>query len=219
MTTTNFHCSVIRATNCSPSARPPSHSGWPSWTRHAVTIAVTEFLWPAGFRTCAPPTARRSPHCMENMLCTQAVTDSSSTPAKKARGRRAKPPEPVPPPEPAPPVAVTPAAPPQPRIQSLQNGWHMVEVGTWQVSVGPDKLIHLPRHADPAHIDDMCAAMHAAAELDPAFVTETPPPATGVPPVHDKPLRASIGRRTTKRQPVVTQTPRRPGPDRKALDQ
>jgi hypothetical protein len=51
------------------------------------------------------------------------------------------------------------------RVLSYPQGWHLVERGTWQVSVAPDGLLMLPRHLHPDEIDDFCAAARAAAPV------------------------------------------------------
>lgn len=52
-----------------------------------------------------------------------------------------------------------------PSIQSLDSGWHLVTHRTWQVSVGPDGLLMLPRHIHPREWDDFVAAGAAAIKL------------------------------------------------------
>ena len=54
------------------------------------------------------------------------------------------------------------APPPGVGIQSYPGGWHLVEKGTWQVSVSPDGMIMLPRHLHPLEIADFCAAAAGA---------------------------------------------------------
>jgi hypothetical protein len=51
------------------------------------------------------------------------------------------------------------------RVTVLPNKWHLVEYGTWSVSVGPDAVIMLPRHVSPADVTDFVGAMLAAAEV------------------------------------------------------
>lgn len=50
-------------------------------------------------------------------------------------------------------------------VISYPQGWSLVERGSWQVSVGPDGLIMLPRHLHPSEVDDFCAAVQAAAPV------------------------------------------------------
>src|SRR4051812_23715282 len=45
------------------------------------------------------------------------------------------------------------------------DGWKLVEYGTWQVSVGPDGLLMLPRHLHPDEVDDFVNAILAAGEV------------------------------------------------------
>ena len=83
-------------------------------------------------------------------------------------------------------------------VRKVPGNWHLVEYGNWQVSVGPDAMIMLPRHVHPREVDDFVGAMLAAAEVgkkvaatnaenhkevdlenlpsDLAIVTEGPPP-------------------------------------------
>lgn len=51
------------------------------------------------------------------------------------------------------------------RVTVLPNKWHLVEYGTWSVSVGPDAVIMLPRHVPPTDVPDFVGAMLAAAEV------------------------------------------------------
>jgi len=80
--------------------------------------------------------------------------------------------------------------------------WHLVEFGTWQISIGPDGLIQLPRSLLAREVTDFVGAITAAAQvaarvvadnearaagdnraLPPgrAIVTEGPPPAGATP--------------------------------------
>lgn len=53
----------------------------------------------------------------------------------------------------------------QPTVSAYPQGWHLVEHGTWQVSVAPDGLVMLPRHLHPDEIEDFCKAAMAAADV------------------------------------------------------
>lgn len=57
-----------------------------------------------------------------------------------------------------------------PTVQQFPEGWHLVEAGSWQVSVAPDGLLMLPRHLHPSEVDDFCAAAKAAADVGHAVV-------------------------------------------------
>lgn len=52
-----------------------------------------------------------------------------------------------------------------PTVKPYPEGWHLVEAGSWQVSVAPDGLLMLPRHLHPAEVADFCAAAQAAADV------------------------------------------------------
>jgi hypothetical protein len=45
------------------------------------------------------------------------------------------------------------------------SGWSLVEYGSWSVSVGPDGLIHFPRHITASEVPDFVQAIRAAAEV------------------------------------------------------
>lgn len=53
---------------------------------------------------------------------------------------------------------------PETSIERLPNGWALVRSGTWEISVGPDGLLMLPRHLDPREVADFIASATAAAE-------------------------------------------------------
>lgn len=65
-------------------------------------------------------------------------------------------------------VAETPQ-PDDERVATVQhlpaNGWALVTYGTWQVSVGNDGLLHLPRHLTPTDVPDFIGAIAAAGEV------------------------------------------------------
>lgn len=119
------------------------------------------------------------------------------------------------------------------KIHSLPNGWHLVEHGTWSISVGPDAVIRLPLHVTPAEVPDFIAAMHAAAEhatnvktMNETRVADNQPgprhpimvtPSSEIPDGYTKlgakprnqPVRGSIGRRgsaRTSKPPVPRQS-------------
>ena len=49
----------------------------------------------------------------------------------------------------------------------VQNpaGWSLVQAGGWEVSIGPDGMIMLPRHLSPEEVPDFVAAIAAAAAV------------------------------------------------------
>jgi hypothetical protein len=44
-------------------------------------------------------------------------------------------------------------------------GWSLVQQGNWEVSIGPDHMVMLPRHLAPEEVGDFVAAITKAAEL------------------------------------------------------
>lgn len=61
-------------------------------------------------------------------------------------------------------------------------GWHLVEHGSWQVSVAPDGLLMLPRHLHPDEVNDFVRTIQAAAPVGKAVIVAnetktTPAPA------------------------------------------
>lgn len=103
-------------------------------------------------------------------------------------------------------------------ITAVPNGWHLVEHGTWQISVGPDGVIRLPLHLSHDDVPDFVAAITAAADhasnvasmlkanspADSAPVRTMMASPSGTTPAgytkvhgqpHNPPLRGSIGRR------------------------
>ena len=65
-----------------------------------------------------------------------------------------------------------PKAKPKPKPQAsdqdlttLSNGWSLVRHGTWEVSIGPDGLIMLPRHLLPEEVEDFISAITQAAAV------------------------------------------------------
>lgn len=57
------------------------------------------------------------------------------------------------------------AAEPVAGVQTLDSGWTLVTAGNWQISVGPDGLVQLPRHLVPREVADFLAACEKAAEV------------------------------------------------------
>jgi hypothetical protein len=68
------------------------------------------------------------------------------------------------------------------KILEVEDGWHCITHGRFQVSVAPDGQIHLPRHLRPEDVvEDFVGAMTAAAELGAGLATQQrgPVPVTG----------------------------------------
>lgn len=57
-------------------------------------------------------------------------------------------------------------------VKELPSGWALVTAGGWEVSVGPDGLIQLPRHLAPAELPDFIVACEAAAEVGAAVIAK-----------------------------------------------
>jgi outer membrane biosynthesis protein TonB len=56
------------------------------------------------------------------------------------------------------------AAKAPPSVQAVGD-WQLVTHGTWQISVGPDGLLMLPRHLHPHEVDDFIAAATIAKQV------------------------------------------------------
>jgi len=50
------------------------------------------------------------------------------------------------------------------RVQKAGD-WHLVTHGTWQISVGPDGLLMLPRHLHPRELDDFVRCAQVAKDV------------------------------------------------------
>jgi hypothetical protein len=139
-------------------------------------------------------------------------------------------------PEPAAPPVTSPA-PPAAKVQKV-GAWHLVTRGSWQVSVGPDGLLMLPRHLHPDEWDEFVASAEIAKDVGQqviaannakeqaaptglssrrAIVTQGPPPAGTVrmqaTTAHQR--AATIGR--PKRPPTAIETAQQ-RPTRRSLD-
>jgi hypothetical protein len=72
------------------------------------------------------------------------------------------------PPEDAAPPETTEAAakapPAEATCERFPNGWSLIRAGMWEISVGPDGLLMLPRHLDPREVNDFVTSAIAAAE-------------------------------------------------------
>jgi len=72
-------------------------------------------------------------------------------------------------------AATAQAAKAPPTVQVVGKGhsiWHLVTHGTWEVSVGPDGLLMLPRHLHPREVDDFIAAAAIAAQIGADIIAE-----------------------------------------------
>lgn len=58
-----------------------------------------------------------------------------------------------------------PQAPVPPATVKEAGGWHLVSYGTWQISVGPDGLLMLPRHLHPDEFAHFVACGKVAADI------------------------------------------------------
>jgi hypothetical protein len=88
-------------------------------------------------------------------------------------------------------VTTTEPEEPTATVVSYPQGWHLVERGSWQVSVAPDGLIMLPRHLTAADVADFCAAVQAAAPIATRQSAENDEKTT--PPPTEEELLASAG--------------------------
>jgi hypothetical protein len=50
-------------------------------------------------------------------------------------------------------------------VEQHAGGWRLVTAGSWQISVGPDGLLLLPRHLHPGEVEDFVSAVTTAAEV------------------------------------------------------
>jgi hypothetical protein len=72
--------------------------------------------------------------------------------------------------------------------------WHLVEYGTWQISVAPDGLLMLPRHLHPVDVQDFVSCALAAAQVGAKVVAENTDNLMEVgPPVPMKPIITPTG--------------------------
>ena len=62
---------------------------------------------------------------------------------------------------------MTEAAPVQQQAAKVQKAgdWHLITYGTWQISVGPDGMLMLPRHLHPNELADFAGAAQVAADI------------------------------------------------------
>lgn len=51
-----------------------------------------------------------------------------------------------------------------------QGDWRLVRFGSWEISVGPDGLLMLPRSLRPADVEDFIAAATEAAQIGASIV-------------------------------------------------
>jgi hypothetical protein len=141
--------------------------------------------------------------------------------------------------DPVQPTEETPEEEIKPTVRAYPEGWHLVEHGSWQVSVAPDGLLMLPRHLQPHEAEDFAKAILAAKDVghevvranarkttpvveqleSSVFVTESGKEAPGIKALiqqrgPQKRYEAAIGRpRPDPRQPRVDApaTPQGPG--------
>ena len=60
---------------------------------------------------------------------------------------------------------VVPVTPEPTVVMQNTTGWSLVQAGNWEVSIGPDGMIMLPRHLAPDEVADFLAAVSAAAAV------------------------------------------------------
>jgi hypothetical protein len=115
-------------------------------------------------------------------------------------------------------------------IVKKHGDWTLVTYGSWQISVGPDGLPHLPRHLHPREWADFAGAMAVAVDVGNdimtsneekgkadtinrpsrrAVVTQGPPPegTTRMRATSKQQKSASIGRPKRRINPTATRTP------------
>jgi hypothetical protein len=79
--------------------------------------------------------------------------------------------------------------PVEPSCEEYPNGWSLVTAGTWQVSIGPDGLLMLPRHLRPQDVSEFVAAIEAAAREGARKIEEN---ARNTTPLGDLPPRRAM---------------------------
>ena len=57
--------------------------------------------------------------------------------------------------------------------------WQLVTYGSWQISIGPDGLLMLPRHLAPSEVADFCACATVAALIGAAVIADNEARAAG----------------------------------------
>ena len=87
------------------------------------------------------------------------------------------------------PTTDEPSEPPSASCEQFPNGWSLVRAGTWEISVGPDGLLMLPRHLDPREVNDFVTSALAAAEEGQRIMDENKANET---PVGDLPERSAM---------------------------
>lgn len=62
-------------------------------------------------------------------------------------------------------------------------GWSLVQHGSWEVSIGPDGMISLPKHLAPDEVEDFLAAVAKAAQVgaETQSANRSATPAPGMP--------------------------------------
>jgi len=78
---------------------------------------------------------------------------------------------------------------PEATCERFPNGWSLVRAGTWEISVGPDGLLMLPRHLHPNEVADFLISATAAAEEGARIVEENKANET---PLGDLPQRRAM---------------------------
>lgn len=91
------------------------------------------------------------------------------------------------------PAETTQAAKAPPSVQAVGD-WHLVTHGTWQISVGPDGLLMLPRHLAPHEVDDFIAAATIAKQVGADVIA-----------ANSQKARNDNRRRPTRRGAIVTE--------------
>jgi hypothetical protein len=61
---------------------------------------------------------------------------------------------------------------PEATLERFPNGWTLVRAGSWEISVGPDGLLMLPRHLEPHEVESFIVSATAAAEEGKRIIAE-----------------------------------------------
>lgn len=109
--------------------------------------------------------------------------------------------------------------PPPDGVERFPNGWSLATHEGWQVSVGPDGLLMLPRHLHPGEVADFCVAAALAAEEGNLKIGWNTAHTTPMPVLTGTPPRAIVTEAGQPPPPGAVPMTIREGPNRPATPQ